>query len=146
MPWRRLSLMELLPEARMTVPDFWTICAQFVSHPVLHLDKSWRCYHWLSQTSFFLEKKHNGFGVAVRACDMKLFLLACVSGFMAKRLLNDSICDTRSVWCLKFRHYLIATQDSQSTTVDTRGNAVTVLKNEMSKGAGSQLNCMSQML
>jgi len=38
--------MDLLPEARMMVPDFWTICTHFVSHPVLHLDKSWRWYHW----------------------------------------------------------------------------------------------------
>jgi hypothetical protein len=29
----------------------------------------------------------------VRACDMKLFLVAYVSGFIAKRLLNDSNCD-----------------------------------------------------
>jgi hypothetical protein len=48
----------------------------------------------VSQTPFFLEKKHNGVGFAVSECDMKLFLVAWVSGFMAKRLLNDSICDT----------------------------------------------------
>ena len=35
-----------------------------------------------------------GVSAAVRACDTKLFLVSYVSGFMTKRLLHDSKCDT----------------------------------------------------
>ena len=38
-------------------------------------------------------KAQFGVSAAVRACDVKMFSMAYVSGFIAKRLLNNSNCD-----------------------------------------------------
>jgi hypothetical protein len=100
----------------------------------------------VSQT-FLLEKKHDGVSAAVRACDITLFLVAYVSGFMAKRLLSDSSCDT----C---KQCLISEVPSPLDTYagfmerNSRYSrySATVLKNVVSNVARSQLNCVSQML
>jgi len=49
---------------------------------------------------------------------MKMFTVSYVSGFIAKRLLNNSDCDlNKNIWYLKCHHHLIPTQDSRSTAV-----------------------------
>jgi hypothetical protein len=101
----------------------------------------------VSQTSFFLEKKCNGVCVAVRVCDMKLFLVACVSGFMAKRLLNDSICDT---WKQCLISEVPSLLDIYTGFMEHNSRyswySCDCFEEWVSKGDGSQLNCMSQML
>jgi hypothetical protein len=67
----------------------------------------------------FGKEAQRAVSATVHACDMKLFLVVYVSGFIAKRLLNGSSCDTcRKVWYLKFHHHMISTQDSWSAAVE----------------------------
>jgi len=83
---------------------------------------------------------------AVRACDMKMFSVAYVSGFIAKRLLNNSDCDICKKCLISevpspldiytgFKEHNSTVQSLTYPTeklVETVGTAVTVLENVMS--------------
>jgi hypothetical protein len=59
-----------------------------------------------------------GVSGAERACDVKLFPVAYVGGFIAKCLLsNNRLTYVKYVWYLKCHHHLISMQDSRSTAV-----------------------------
>ena len=84
--------------------------------------------------------------VAVRACDVKMFSVAYVSGFIAKRLLNNSNCDICKKCLISevpspldvytgFKEHNSTVQSLTYPTeklVETVGTAVTVLENVMS--------------
>jgi hypothetical protein len=84
---------------------------------------------------------------AVHACDMKMFSVAYVSGFIAKNLLNNSYCDickkcliseVRSAFDIStgFKEHSGTVQFLTYPTeklVETVGTAVTVLENVMSR-------------
>ena len=91
------------------------------------------------------KETQQGVSAAVRAYDVKMFSVAYVSGFIAKRLLNNSSCDT----CIKclisevplpldiytgFKEHSSTVQSLTYPTeklVETVGTAVTVLENVM---------------
>ena len=90
-----------------------------------------------------------GVSAAVCACDMKMFSVAFVSGFIAKRLLNNSNCDICKKCLISevpspldgfigFKEHNNTVQSLTYPTeklVETVGTAVTVLENVMSKVA-----------
>ena len=92
------------------------------------------------------KEAHRGVSVAVCACDIKMFSVAYVSGFIAKCLLNKSNCDIcKKNWYLKYHkplHIYMGFEEHSSIVqsltypteklVETAGTAVTVLENVMS--------------
>lgn len=92
------------------------------------------------------KEAQRGVSAAVRACDVKMFSVAYVSGFIAKRLLNNSNCDMCKK-CLisevpspldiytEFKEHSSTVQSLTYPTeklVETVGTAVTVLEKVMS--------------
>jgi hypothetical protein len=84
--------------ARMMVPLFWPSYTHFSSHPMLHQPVHRQVMSEITDSVPYIvdigKEPQCGVGAAVRACDMKMFLVAYVSGFIAKCLIININCDT----------------------------------------------------
>jgi len=82
----------------LMVPVFWANRTHFMCHLLLHRPVHRQSRPFETTDSIpdvpIGQVAQRGVSAAVLACDMKLFLVAYISGFVAKRLLNDSNCDT----------------------------------------------------
>jgi hypothetical protein len=79
--------------ARMMVPLFWTSYTHFSSHPTLHQPVHRQVLTVRPDIVHIGKEAQFGVSAAVCVCDMKMFSVAYVSGFIAKRLLNNSNCE-----------------------------------------------------
>ena len=106
------------------------------------------------------KEAQRGVCATVRACDVKMFSLAYVSGFIAKCLLNNSDCDICKKCLISevpspldiytcFKEQSSTVQSLTYPTeklVETVGTAMTVLENVMSMMAQSQLNFVTDAI
>jgi hypothetical protein len=127
--WKYIDDIALLTEAclaltvRLMVPLFWRSYTHFSSHPTLHqpVHRKVMTVEAIGRVSDIVhigKEVHCGVSAAVRACDVKLFPVAYVSGSLSSAwLIITVVTYVKNAWYLKCHHHLISTQDSRTTAV-----------------------------